>query len=277
MQLPGITDLPDYTKDYPDKEWIKEPRKVSATTTLWSGDGKYAVVQFSADDNKDRWIMRLIPETGDLITIDRQRDEAWIGGPGVSGFGGTFGFLPDNKTIYFQSEKTGYSHLYTHDISTGTTKQLTSGNYEVYQPKLSSDGKKWYFTANMKHPGIKHFYSLPLNGGKPTQITTLDGGNEVTLSPDEKSIAIEYSYIDQPTELYVMDNKPGAKAKKLTESLKEGFKAYDWHQPEIITFKAEDGADVHARLYKPENPNGAGVIFVHGAGYLQNVHYWWST
>ena len=129
----------------------------------------------------------------------------------------------------------------------------------------------------MKHPGIKHFYSLPLNGGKPTQITTLDGGNEVTLSPDEKSIAIEYSYIDQPTELYVMDNKPGAKAKKLTESLKEGFKAYDWHQPEIITFKAEDGADVHARLYKPENPNGAGVIFVHGAGYLQNVHYWWST
>ncbi|PWL28643.1 prolyl oligopeptidase family serine peptidase [uncultured Roseivirga sp.] len=277
MQLPGITDLPDYTKDYPDKEWTKEPRKVSATTTLWSGDGKYAVVQFSADDNKDRWIMRLIPETGDLITIDRQRDEAWIGGPGVSGFGGTFGFLPDNKTIYFQSEKTGYSHLYTHDISTGTTKQLTSGNYEVYQPKLSNDGKKWYFTANMKHPGIKHFYSLPLNGGKPIQITTLDGGNEVTLSPDEKSIAIEYSYIDQPTELYVMDNKPGAKAKKLTESLKEGFKAYDWHQPEIITFKAEDGADVHARLYKPENPNGAGVIFVHGAGYLQNVHYWWST
>lgn len=278
MQLPGITDLPDYTKDYPDKEWKEEPRKVSGNTTLWSGDGKYAVVQFSSDDNKDRWIMRLIPETGDLITIDRQRDEAWIAGPGISSFGGgTFGFLPDNKTIYFQSEKTGYSHLYTHDVSTGTTKQLTNGNYEVYSPQLSADGKKWYFTANMKHPGIRHFYSLPVGGGNPTQITSMDGGNNVTLSPDEKTLAIEYSYITKPTELYVMDNKPGAQAKKLTESLKDGFKAYDWHEPEIITFKAEDGADVHARLYKPENPNGAGVIFVHGAGYLQNVHYWWST
>ncbi len=31
------------------------------------------------------------------------------------------------------------------------------------------------------------------------------------------------------------------------------------------------------RLYRPEDPNGAGVIFVHGAGYLQNVHRWWSS
>lgn len=279
MQLPGITDLPDYTKDYPDKVWKQEPRKVSASTTLWSADGKYAVVQFSADDNKDRWIMRLMPETGELMTIDRQRDEAWIAGPGIGGGfgGGTFGFLPDNKTLYFQSEKSGYSHLYTYDLSTGTSKQLTSGNYEVYSPFLSADGKKWYFTANMKHPGKRHFYSMPLAGGNPTQITSVDGDNQVTLSPDEKSIAILYSYIDQPTELYVMDNKAGATPKKLTESLQEGFKAYDWHQPDVITFKAEDGADVHARLYKPENPNGAAVIFVHGAGYLQNVHFWWST
>ncbi len=279
MKLPGITDLPDYTKDYPDKEWKEVPRKVSGTTTLWSEDGKYAVVQLSSEDNKDRWIMRLIPETGDLITIERQRDEAWIAGPGIGGGfgGGTFGFLPDNKTIYFQSEKSGYSHLYSHDLSNGSTKQLTSGNFEVYSPFLSKDGKTWYFTANMKHPGIRHFYSMPVGGGKPVQITSMDGGNSVTMSPDEKYLAIEYSYIDQPTELYVQDNKAGATAKKLTESLKDGFKQYDWHEAEVITFKAEDGADVHARLYKPENPNGAGVIFVHGAGYLQNVHYWWST
>ena len=279
MKLPGITDLPDYVKDYPDKEWKEEPRNVSGNDIIWSGDGKYAVAHFGAHDNKDRWIMRLIPETGDLITIDRQRDEAWIAGPGIGSesFSGTFGFLPDNKTIYFQSEKTGYSHLYIHDLSNGVTKQLTNGNFEVYNPFLSSDGSKWYFHANMKHPGIRHFYSLPVRGGTPTQITSVDGGNDVTLSPDEKTLAIEYSYIDQPTELYVQDNKPGAKPKKLTESLRDGFKQYDWHQPEVITFKAEDGADVHARLYKPQNPNGAGVIFVHGAGYLQNVHFWWST
>ncbi len=278
-QLPGIQDLPDYTKDYPDKTWEKKDRLVSANDIIWSEDGKYAVVHFGSIDNKDRWIMRLLPNSGDLIDIDRQRDEAWIAGPGIGNenFSGVFGFLPDNKTIYFQSEESGYSHLYTFDISRGVKKQLTKGEFEVYSPFLSSDGKTWYFTANMPHPGIRHFYSMPLKGGNPTQITSLEGNNTVTLSPDETKLAIRYSYIDQPWELYVQENKPNSEARRLTESQKPGFKSYQWHKPEIITFKAEDGADVYSRIYKPENPNGAAVIFVHGAGYLQNVHYWWSS
>ena len=273
-QLPGISDLPDYVSDYPDRSFKKEPRKVSASNVTWSKDGQYAVMEFNSLDNKDRWIMRILPSSGDLVPVDRQRDEAWIAGPGI---GRVLGFLPDNKTLYYQSEKSGYSHLYTHDLSTGVVKQLTSGDYEVYDPQLSNDGKTWYFTANMKHPGIKHFYSMPVGGGKPTQITTEDGHNDVTLSPDEKNLAIIYSYTNKPEELFLQPNKAGAKMTKVTESLKEGFKSYDWYQPEVITFKAQDGEDVHARLYKPENPNGAGVIFVHGAGYLQNAHYGWSS
>ncbi|MFT7269883.1 MAG: dipeptidyl aminopeptidase/acylaminoacyl peptidase [Roseivirga sp.] len=278
-KLNGISDLPDYIKDYPDKSFAKEPRKVSANDILWSKDGKYTVVHFGSNDNKDRWIVRLLPSSGDLIPIDRQRDEAWIAGPGIGseGFSGVLGMLPDNKTIYYQSEKTGYSHLYLHDLSNGVSTQLTKGKYEVYSPQLSMDNKTWYFTANMKHPGIRHFYSMPVKGGKITQITSEDGHNEVTLSPDEKSLAILYSYIDRPDELYIQDNKAGAAKKQMTESRKDGFKNYTWHKPEVITFKAEDGEMVHARVYKPANSNGAGVIFVHGAGYLQNAHYGWSS
>jgi dipeptidyl aminopeptidase/acylaminoacyl peptidase len=42
---------------------------------------------------------------------------------------------------------------------------------------------------------------------------------------------------------------------------------------EVITFKAQDGTNVNARLYKPElaNANKAAILFVHGAGYLQNA------
>src|SRR5690606_6903213 len=45
------------------------------------------------------------------------------------------------------------------------------------------------------------------------------------------------------------------------------------------TFKASDGADVPARLFLPEAEvkNNAAVVFVHGAGYLQNAHSWWSS
>ena len=59
---------------------------------------------------------------------------------------------------------------------------------------------------------------------------------------------------------------------------REEFKSYPWHDPELITFTARDGAQVYARLYKPANPHPLkpAVVFVHGAGYLQNAHKWWS-
>ena len=278
-QVEGISDLPDYVKDYPDKKFEKKPRTISGNTVMWSKNGGYCILHYGSLDNKDRWILRLNPATGTVETVDRQRDEAWVAGPGIgSEFGrGTLGFMPDQKTIYFQSEASGYSHLYTYDLSSKSKKQLTSGNYEVYSPSLSEDGKKWFFTANKKHPGIRHFYSMPANGGKITQITKEDGNNDVTISPDEKYIAVRYSYSNKPWELFVMENKAGAKFTQLTESLTDEFKAIDWYEPQMVTFQAEDGVSVPARLYKPENPNGAAVIFVHGAGYLQNVHYWWSS
>ena len=105
----------------------------------------------SALDNKDRWIMKLDPASGRLSLLDRQRDEAWIGGPGIDGtFGvGNLGWI-DNNTFYFQSEASGYSHIYTLNIHSGDKKQITSGKYEVQTLQLSNDKKSFYFTANME-------------------------------------------------------------------------------------------------------------------------------
>jgi dipeptidyl aminopeptidase/acylaminoacyl peptidase len=47
----------------------------------------------------------------------------------------------------------------------------------------------------------------------------------------------------------------------------------------VTTIPARDGQNIYARIYEPTaaKKNGAAVFFVHGAGYLQNVHYWWSS
>ncbi len=277
--LPGIKDLPDYTKDYPDREWEEKERKVIPSGPYFSTNGNKAIVNVRSQDNKDRWITMLDLQTGELKNLDRQRDEAWIAGPGIgySFGGGTIGWLPDNKNIYFQSEETGYSHLYLLDVSSGNKKQLTSGNYEVFDPFLSNDKKHWYLTTSEVHPGERHFYRMPVMGGKMEKLTQMTGNNDVTLSPDEKKMAILHSYSNKPWELYVKKTSPAAEANQLTSGQSEEFKAYDWREPELVNFKADDGAMVPARLYKPENPNGAAVIFVHGAGYLQNVHKWWSS
>ncbi len=281
--IPGIRDLPDFWEDYPDAKvkLLEAPqdRQVTLGQVTWNDAGTDAIVVVTAADNKDRWIMRLDAERGSLHPIDRQRDEAWIAGPGIGGSwgGGNVGWI-DNETVYFQSEASGYSHLYRTDIRTGEKQQLTHGDWEVSDLQLSIDKKHFYFTANVEHPGITHFYRLPVKGGTPLQLTDMDGGNEVILSPNEKWLAIRYSYTNKPWELYLQENKPNAKAVKVTESVTAEFNAYPWREPAVISFENRHGDEVYARLYQPDNPkpNRPAVIFVHGAGYLQNAHYRWS-
>ncbi|HUH46623.1 MAG TPA: prolyl oligopeptidase family serine peptidase, partial [Arenibacter sp.] len=282
--LEGLDYVPEYTKDYPGKTYDNKNRIGYISGPLWNGDGKYAVLDINSNDYKDRWIVLLDPKNGTVSHLDHQHDKAWIAGPGIGGYrGGSLGWMPDDRSIWYQSEKTGYSHLYVTDLLSQKTRALTSGEFEIYNPWISKDEKRWYLTANKNHPGDRQFYSMPLQGGDLRQLTHMTGDNEVTLSPDERRMAILYSYSNKPTELYLQDNPLFIKSKKpaeqITFSTTPKFKEYLWRDPEIITFKAEDAATVHARLYKPspDVQNKAAVIFVHGAGYLQNAHKWWSS
>ncbi len=283
--LQGIKDLPDYVKDYP-KQLEERTKKNAARTVVyipagWSPGGEYLLLDIRSQDNKDRWIAVWDTSKAKLITLNRDRNEAWIGGPGMFNRGWI-----DNNTVWFQSEATGYSHIYSINVKTAAKQALTSGNYEVQDANLSIDKKHFYITTNEVHPGEKHFYRLPVTGGKAEKLTSLTGSNTAVLSPDEKNIAIIYSYSNKPAELFLQPNPTPGKAGKnssmvavTNKAQSDEFKSYAWREPEIVTIKARDGADIYARLYKPANAHSAkpAVIFVHGAGYLQNAHKWWSS
>jgi dipeptidyl aminopeptidase/acylaminoacyl peptidase len=279
--VPGIMDQPDYVKDYPKQFGNRRApvRGVMINGPYWNNSGSVAIVDIRSQDNKDRWIMQLDAETGKLKLLDRQRDEAWIGGPGVSGFGATLGWI-DDAQFYFQSEATGYSHLYVYDVKTNTKKALTSGKYEVQSVSLSNNSQHFYLLTNEEHPGKLNWYRINKDGSSKEKITDKTGGYEVSMSPDEKWIAYRYSYSNKPWELFVQENSAGKQSTQITnKAVSDEFKAYPWRDPQMITIPARDGQQIYARLYEPAKAkkNKAAVIFVHGAGYLQNVHYWWSS
>jgi dipeptidyl aminopeptidase/acylaminoacyl peptidase len=279
--IPGIMDQPDYVKDYPKQFGNRRApvRGVMINGPYWNPSGSVAIVDIRSQDNKDRWIMQLDAETGKLKLLDRQRDDAWIGGPGVSGFGATFGWI-DDAQFYFQSEATGYSHLYVYDVKSNNKKALTTGKYEVQSVSLSNNSQHFYLLTNEEHPGKLNWYRINKDGSGKEKITDKTGGYEVSLSPDEKWIAYRYSYSNKPWELFVQENAAGKQATQITnKAVSDEFKAYPWRDPQMITIPSRDGQQIYARLYEPvkAKKNKAAVIFVHGAGYLQNVHYWWSS
>lgn len=253
-------------------------RDVQLANAQWAEDSQHAVALARAADNKDRWILLIDPATGKTKVLDHLHDDAWVGGPASF----TLGWLPDNKTVYFGSERDGWSHLYSVSIDGGEPRQLTSGKFEVSDVRLSQDKTKFFFTSSEGSPFERHLYSMPVSGGTRTRITTMAGNNDATISPDETTLAIIRSYSNRPPEIYLSPNKPNASAneiKQVTTSPTEEWLSFNWVDPPIVTFKARDGVEVPARLYKPANwkPGGPAVFFVHGAGYLQNVHKWWSS
>jgi len=259
-------------------KWVDhglKDREVQLQAPLWNEQGTHAVISARAADNKDRWILALDPTTGSTRILFAEHDDAWIGGPGAF----TLGWLKNGEDVYFQSERDGYSHLYKVAFAGGEPKQLTSGKFEVSSVELSRDGSKFYLTTSEVGPGERHFYSMSVDGGARTQITKEAGNHRVTLSPDEKWMADVFSYTNRPPELFVAANQPGATAKKLTDSPAKEFWDYKWQDVPIVQVPARDGVKVPARFFKPANyrRGGPAVIFVHGAGYLQNVHRYWSS
>ncbi|MCB0667555.1 MAG: prolyl oligopeptidase family serine peptidase [Saprospiraceae bacterium] len=284
--IPGILEKPAFYRDYhagPEAyvDTFETPRAVAILGPVFNSDGSHAVVIIRSEDHKDRWIMELDLDQASLSLIDRQHDDAWIGGPGVGGWGfsrGNIGFI-SNQKLWFQSEETGYSHLYTYDFETKQKVGLTEGEFEILDANLSRDRSTFFIYSNRENPYENHFYHFSIKDRQWLKITDEPGDYAVEISPDEKRLAVLYSYSNQPTELFWMSNEPGARMHQITSSTSEAFKSYPWRDPSIIEFKARDGVMVPARIYEPapSRKNGAAVIFVHGAGYLHNVHKYWSS
>jgi dipeptidyl aminopeptidase/acylaminoacyl peptidase len=277
-QLEGAYDVPEYLREEGAAVDSSESKRVLFSYgPFWSADGKHAILEVRADDNKDRWLARLDPATGTLDLLDRQHDEAWIAGPGISWFGGgsTGGWLPDNRHFYFQSEASGYSHLYTVDVETGNIAQLTDGPFEVFDPVLSRNGRSWFFTSSEGSSSVRHFYRMSVTGGTRERLTTLAGRNAAVINPDEDMLGILNSTSTRPPEVFVQ--VPMNEATRVTHSQTETWLDYPWRAPETRRFEASDGAMIPAHVFEPVEPNDAAVLFVHGAGYMQNVHDGWSS
>ncbi len=246
-----------------------------ARPLLWfSDDGTKAVFDARSRDNKTCWLFALDPTTAKARVLFSEHDPAWVGGPGEGK-----GWLGDNRTFYFTSERDGFSHLYEVPFDGGEPKQLTSGKFEIDQVVLSHDKSTFYLTSSEGSLFERHLWSMPVSGGPRVRITKPAGNHQIVISPDEKWLADIYSYTAKPPELYVQPNQPMAQAAKITDSPAPEFATYPWTEPPIVIVRARDGAEVPGHLFKPADykRGGPAVIFVHGAGYLQNVHRWWPS
>jgi len=253
------------------------PDLAFASFSGWNDAGTHGLLTSSTFDREWRWIFSIEASTGVLTLLDALQDEAWVGGPCSR----CLGWLPDSERAYFVSEASGYSHLYALNADGSDRAQLTEGNWEVLRVQIPEQGGQFVLHTNEGSPFDQHVFTMEFDGSRRRAISSGHGSFDATLAPDGERMAIVHSEANRPGELFLADFEPEPELEQITYSPTEEWLSFPWIKPEIVRFPARDAVQVPARIYRPEDvgaePNGAAVIFVHGAGYLHNVHNYWSS
>ncbi|MDB4885134.1 MAG: putative dipeptidyl peptidase [Gemmatimonadetes bacterium] len=242
----------------------------------WNADGSRAALFLFPGDHKSRQLVTVGDASPAAQAVETVRDTAWVGGPCSA----CAGWYDQGRRLWFVSEASGYAQLYSAAAAGGPARPLTQGKWEVLDVALTPDEHEFFLTTSELSPFEEQVYRMPVSGGARTRVTSESGRHAVVPSPDGRWLADVHSFVNRPPDLYLVANAAGATAARLTTSPSAEFLTASWLAPAIVEIPASDGLKVPAHIYRPQDmgaqPNGAAVIFVHGAGYLHNVGNFWS-
>ncbi len=251
------------------KTELAGPKPGRIGSLRWSEDGKRGVAWFDSEDNKDAWLLCFEQSTNKVTVLWNEHDDAWIGGPGR----GLLGWIPGTSRVYFDSEKNGFANLMSGDCETGAITSLVEGQYEVSRVSLDLEHKRFIFVSSEGSPFKRHVDCVSFDGGPHAKLADVsaDEDSSFAVAPNGVDVAVVKSTPNHPAELFV-------NGVQVTQTPTSEWASYPWIDPKVVMVPSRDGNSVPARLYKPAHwrRGGPAVIFVHGAGYLQNIYDGWS-
>ncbi|MFH1861406.1 MAG: prolyl oligopeptidase family serine peptidase [bacterium] len=254
--------------------WIKLPpeEQYYLRSLDWSPDAQKLLLEVMPRDMFSRLILIADAVSGVVDTLWVETDSCWI--PRNMA---TVRFGPDGKSVIFASERSGWCHLYELPLDSGVIepKALTSGNWEIAGDwTISEDRRVLLFLSNEDHPTEKHLYRITLPAKKKQRITAETGWIQgFEPSRDGSRAALIYADLENPFDLYWCNTNTERPIQRITVSPTEDFQHYDWFKPQYVSIPTADGQQFPAKLWLPA-PNRLPaplVVYIHGAGYHQNV------
>lgn len=242
--------------------------------TAWSPDGRLLLVERLSEDFHVRQLVVVDPASRSARPVFSERDEAWVGGPFT-----WCGWNEDGSRVLFTSEISGFNHLYAVPPTGSPYTTLTEGPWEVQRVTQVEDGDTLLVEGQAPDdPATLQVLVVPLDGSAPPRrVTPADSWTDrVRASRDGSVLLVHHATLGRPWDLYVVRPGQAGPPLRLTHSVPAALDELRLPPPELVTYtNPDDGAVVHAYLYKPADFDPArqypAVMFIHGAGYLQQV------
>ncbi|MXP29255.1 prolyl oligopeptidase family serine peptidase [Porphyrobacter algicida] len=165
--------------------------------------------------------------------------------------------------LIFPWERTGWLHIYAVPATgAGDARDLTPDANEVENFRPTPDGKAMVYSANPGNLDSRRLFRVDLDGKRTKALTPENqfafypvfGGDRLAATVTDATHPAHMMLVDSMTALGLVPQVPS------------------YRQPEVVTFKSDDGVTVHGQLFhgvgKGKRP---ALIFVHGGPRRQMV------
>ncbi len=293
---------------------LAKPEGVSFIRRMvWATDNRSLILDRVDKDTKRRqlfYIHNAGAKDEQIITIADETDDKW-----QASLSNIFEPNPkDPKQLFFGSEKDGYNHLYLATLNAETRAaasasdpnarvqeggetlskdvvitQLTKGNWQV-EWGVWTDKNEITYSSTRSGTRNRDLWLLHLDNGDEHRIDGVieEGmrqGFQFTDKGKNPTLLFSMSQWNHPDELRAIvacDTCDFFRSKQLTETSPSNFSERWRVEPQFTNIPSRDGKQIPVKLYFPGNrldrkKTYPMVVFVHGAGYLQNTINGWNN
>lgn len=249
----------------------------------WTAKGdQLAILRMNRHQN-DMEILLADPATGAVKTLLRETSETYIELMGnVTERLSNLQFLQDGKHFVYLSEKSGYAHLYLHDMEGKELLALTSGNWDVTSLYGIDEARGLvYYQSAEAGPLERHVYTINLKGKKKLLLTPGAGIHDAEFSSGYNYFVDYASSVAEPTRVSL--HEAGGKLLRILEDnaeLSERLQAFNLSSTEFFRFAGPSGDTLNGWMKKPANFDAKRrypvLMYVYGGPGSQTVQNKWN-
>jgi len=232
----------------------------------WNG----STLTYQVQDREQTWL-ELVAATlaGASRTLIRETTKAWVEMLGAPRW------LSDG-TFLWQSERSGFRHLYHYKADGTLLRQVTKGDWEA-RDLHGFDGQHVYFSGTERSPIGLDVYRVKLDGTGMQRISEVAGTHAATFNPRLTHYADKWSDIRTPDQVRV--HRSDGRVAHVVEA-NVVAPDYDLPKPEFLQVKTRDGFPMEAVLFRPTNFDPAKKYpvyqFLYGGPHAQKAVNKWS-
>lgn len=246
------------------------------------GGGEFLIVNvdwdpkaltYQVQNREQTWLdLNTASADGKSRTLLRETTKAWVD-PIASPH-----WLGDG-TFLWQSERSGWRHVYHYKADGTLLRQITNGEWEV-RDLHGTDASFVYITATERSPIGQDTYRIRLDGTGLQRLSSEPGTHSTIFSPSMKYYVDKRSDVRTPDQVRVHTND-GKVARVVEENRVAVLGEYDLPNVEFLQVKTRDGFPMEAIMIKPTNfdPSKKYPVyqFAYSGPHAQSVRNVWGS